>query len=211
MSYYPILIDWQGVPCLIAGGGAVALHKAEVLCAKGADVTVVAPKACPQLSALPVTVHLRAVTAEDVTGKRLVIDATGDDEAQRMLLDVCRVQGIPFNSACRVGEGTAIFPAVRQKGRTTVAVSTMGASPAACALLRDELAARIPETMDAILDNMAALRPLSREWFDDQLTRKRFLHRCLDEMLKRGRPLDPEETEALRREITDKKTEENEP
>ena len=211
MSYYPILIDWQGVPCLIAGGGAVALHKAEVLCAKGADVTVVAPKACPQLSALPVTVHLRAVTAEDVTGKRLVIDATGDDEAQRMLLDVCRVQGIPFNSACRVGEGTAIFPAVRQKGRTTVAVSTMGASPVACALLRDELAARIPETMDAILDNMAALRPLSREWFDDQLTRKRFLHSCLDEMLKRGRPLDPEETEALRREITDKKTEENEP
>lgn len=211
MSYYPILIDWQGVPCLIAGGGAVALHKAEVLCANGADVTVVAPEACPQLYALPVTVHLRAVTAEDVTGKRLVIDATGDAEAQRLLTDVCRAQGILFNSACRVGEGTAIFPAVKQTGRTMLAVSTLGASPAACALLRDELASHIPDTMDAILENMAALRPLSREWFDDQRTRKRFLQRCLDEMLMRGRPLDPEETETLRRENIDEKPEENEP
>ena len=210
MSFYPILLDWQGVPCLIAGGGAIALHKAELLCAHGADVTVVAPMICPELSDLPVTVYRRKVPAEDVTGKRLVIDATGSGEAERMLRDACRWQGIPFNSACRVGDGTAVFPAVHQTGRTVVAVSTLGASPAACTRLRDELAAHVPEEMDAILDGMAALRPLSREWFDDQPTRRRFLHRCLDKMLKNGKPLDPEETNVLRQEIINTTAEERE-
>lgn len=201
MSFYPILLDWQGVPCLIAGGGAIALHKAELLCAHGADVTVAAPVVCPELSALPVTVHRRSVTAEDVIGKHLVIDATGNEEAEQLLRDACRVAHVPFNSACRVGDGTAIFPAVHQTGRTVVAVSTLGASPAACTRLRDQLAAHVPEEMDEILDGMAALRPLSRAWFDDQPVRKRFLHRCLDEMLKNGRPLAPEETEVIRQEI----------
>ena len=206
MSFYPILLDWQGIPCLIAGGSAIALHKAELLCAHGADVTVVAPAVCPELSALPVTVHRRSVTAEDVIGKRLVIDATGDEGAEELLRDACRAYGIPFNSACRVGDGTAVFPAVHETGRTVVAVSTLGASPAACTRLRDELAAHVPEEMDEILDGMEALRPLSRAWFDDQPTRKRFLHRCLDEMLKKGRPLAPKETEVLRQEIIKEKT-----
>ncbi len=208
MAFYPILIDWQGVPCLVAGGGAVARHKAEVLCASGADVTVVAPEICPQLAALPVTVIRRAVEAKDTDDKRLVVDATGSIEAERMLREACRERGVFFNSACRVGEGTAIFPAVKQQGRTTVAVSTLGASPAACALLRDELAAHVPETMDTVLEGMATLRPLSRQWFDDQKTRKAFLHRCLNAMLKKERPLDPEETEVIRQEIINDKTKE---
>ena len=210
MSFYPILLDWQGVPCLIAGGGAIALHKAKLLCAHGADVTVVSPVVCPELASLPVTVHRRRVRAEDVADKRLVIDATGDDEAEQLLSAACRARRIPFNSACRVGDGTAVFPAVHQTGRTVVAVSTLGASPAACTRLRDELAAHVPEEMDAILEAMAELRPLSRAWFDDQPTRKRFLHRCLDEMLKNGRPLDPEETNVLRQEIINTTAEERE-
>jgi len=208
VSFYPILLDWQGVPCLIAGGGAIALHKAELLCAHGADVTVVAPAICPELLALPVTVCRRKVTAEDVAGRFLVVDATGDEGAERMLREACLAGRIPFNSACRVGDGTAMFPAVHRTGRTVVAVSTLGASPAACTRLRDELAAHVPEEMDAILDGMAALRPLSRAWFDDQGARKRFLHRCLDEMLQKGRPLDPEEMGILRQEIIEKRAEE---
>ena len=200
MSFFPLVIDWQDLPCLIAGGGAVALHKAELLCAHGADVTVAAPVVCPELRALPVRILERPVTAEDVEGKRLVVDATGSGEAEALLSSACRERRIPFNSACRVGDGTAIFPAVRQKGRTVVAVSTLGASPAACAWLRDELAARVPEEMDAILDAMAALRPLSRQWFSDQRDRKRFLRLGLSAMLKTGRPLAEEDLASLRRE-----------
>ena len=201
MGFYPLLIDLQGLPCLVAGGGALAKHKVELLVGQGAAVTVVAPEISPEIRALPVAAAERRVRAEDAEGKALVVDATGDADAERLLREACRRMHIPFNSACRLGDGTAVFPAVHQTGRTVVAVSTLGASPAACTRLRDQLAAHVPEEMDAILDGMAALRPLSRHWFDNQGARKRFLHRCLDEMLKQGRPLAPEETEVLRQEI----------
>lgn len=201
MALYPILIDWQDMPCLVAGGGTLALHKAALLCAQGAAVTVVAPDVCRSILALPVTVHRRTVTAEDVEGRLLVVDATGDTAAEKLLREACLARNIPFNSACRGEDTTAVFPAVHRQGRTVVAVSSTGASPAASARLRDALAEHVPAQMDEILDCMAALRPLSRAYFDHQPTRRRFLHRCLDAMLTNGRPLAPEEIEALRQAI----------
>ena len=188
MAYYPILIDWQDVPCLVAGGGSLALHKAELLTQQGADVTVVAPEVCEEIRALPVNVQLRRVTAEDAA-------------AQKLLSQSCRSLRIPFNSACKADDGTAIFPAVHKKGRTVVAVSSLGGSPAASARLRDRLAEDVPAEMDAILDRMADLRPLSREWFASQPDRKTFLHRCLDAMLASGRPLNDEEIREIRMSI----------
>ena len=76
MAFFPVLIDWDGLPCLVAGGGRLALHKAALLTEQGAAVTVVAPKICEEVLALPVTPVLRRVTEEDVLGKALVIDAT---------------------------------------------------------------------------------------------------------------------------------------
>ena len=201
MAYYPILIDWQDVPCLVAGGGSLALHKAELLAQQGADVTVVAPEVSEEIRALPVNVQLRRVTEEDVRSKALVIDATGDAAAQKLLSQSCRSLRIPFNSACKADDGTAIFPAVHKKGRTIVAVASLGGSPAASARLRDRLAEDVPAEMDAILDRMADLRPLSREWFASQPDRKTFLHRCLDDMLASGRPLNDEEIREIRMSI----------
>ena len=193
MAFFPVFLEWEDVPCLIAGGGPVALHKAELLCSQGADVTVVAPTICSELLALPVRVYLRKVTKEDVSGKCLVVDATGDADTAMLLQTVCREQHIPFNSASRAEGGTVVFPAVYQEGRTMLAVSSLGASPAASALLRDLLAEHIPACMDEILDAMAELRTFSRETFDTQPARSQFLHRCLNEMMRQQRALRLEE------------------
>ena len=168
---------------------------------QGADVTVIAPEVCQELAALPVQCLRRTVTAEDVAHHSLVVDATGDPAAQRLLSEACRARRIPFNSACRVDDGSAIFPAVHRQGRTVLAVSTLGASPIVSTHLRDALATHVPEGMDAILDTMAALRPRSREAFEDQSQRREFLRRCLDEMLSLARPLTEAETDELIQEI----------
>ena len=189
MAFYPILIEWQGAPCLIAGGGRIALHKAELFCAHGADVTVIAPELCPEILALPVRTEKRPVRAEDAEGMLLVVDATGSPEAEAVLRPVCGERHIPFICAGHGEACSAILPAVFRKGRTVVAVSSAGASPAASARLRDYLAGQVPEKMDEILDAMAALRPLSHRFFAEQPTRRRFLHRCLDRMLTENRSL----------------------
>ena len=85
MSFFPILLDFDGLPCLVAGGGRLGLHKAKLLLEQGADVTVIAPEICPELAALPVQCLCRTVTAEDVAHHSLVVDATGDPAAQRLL------------------------------------------------------------------------------------------------------------------------------
>ena len=193
MAYYPLLIQMEDLPCLIAGGGAIALHKAEVLLAQGARVTVVSPEVLPELEALPVTVCCRRVAAGDVRGMTLVVDATGDSEAQALLERTCAGEGILFDSACKVGAGSVIFPAVYRQGRTVLAVSSQGASPAASAWLRDALAAHVPERMDEILEQMARLRPLSREKLSRQEDRRAFLHACLEAMLRTGGPLEEKE------------------
>ena len=197
MSFFPILLDLDGLPCLVAGGGRLGLRKAKLLLENGADVTVIAPEICSELVSLRVKCLRRTVAAEDVADYSLVVDATGDAAAQRLLSEACLTKRIPFNSACRVDDGSAIFPAVHRKGRTVLAVSTLGASPIVSTRLRDDLAAHVPEQIDAITDAMAALRPRSRASFADQSQRRDFLRRCLDEMLTLGRPLSEAETNAI--------------
>ena len=204
MAFFPILLELKDAPCLVAGGGRLGLHKARLLLENGADVTVIAPEVCPELAALPVTLLKRPVTAADVRGMLLVVDATGDSAAEALLSEACKAAHIPFNSACRVDDGSAIFPAVYRQGRTVLAVSSLGASPIASARLRDALAEKVPEDMDAILDAMSALRPRSREAIEDQSQRRAFLRRCLDEMLSLSRPLTGAETDAILHEIKEK-------
>ena len=197
MAFFPILIDLQGAPCLVAGGGALALHKVRLLLEQGAAVCVVAPEICPELAELPVELRRRKVTAEDAAGMCLVVDATGDAEAEAALAPMCRSAHIPYNCAGHGAACTAIFPAVHRQGHVTLAVSSLGASPAASAWLRDALAAYVPEEMDAILEEMECLRGFSREHLSEQPIRRRFLHRCLDAMLAQKAPLHPGQREEL--------------
>ena len=204
MSYYPILLELSGAPCLIAGGGALGLRKAKTLLDCGAEVTVADPDPCSELADLPITLLRRKASPEDVEGMLLVVDATGSEEARRMLSRACKEKQILFNSACGGEKGTAVFPAVAQRGRTVLAVSSQGASPLVSAYLRDTLATRIPEGIDAILDAMAAIRPRARAEFADQQSRGDFLHRCLQRMLDLARPLYEGELEAVLRGMKEK-------
>ena len=52
MAYFPMFVELEGRPCLIVGGGAVALRKARRLLPYGPCLTVVAQSFVPELEAL---------------------------------------------------------------------------------------------------------------------------------------------------------------
>lgn len=52
MAYFPMFVELEGRPCLIVGGGAVALRKARKLLPYGPCLTVVAQSFVPELEAL---------------------------------------------------------------------------------------------------------------------------------------------------------------
>ena len=56
---YPAMLDLKNKKCVIIGGGKVAVRKALPLIEAGADLTVIAPEADPQLLALAKTSLLR--------------------------------------------------------------------------------------------------------------------------------------------------------
>ena len=205
MALYPVLIEFEGAPVLVAGGGKIALHNAELFSGLGADVAVVAPEICPEIYRLSVRTEQRCVRAEDAEGKVLVVDATGDPGAQNVLSEACRASHTPYICAGQGDLCTAMLPAVYRKGRTLLAVSSTGASPAASAWLRDRLAEEVPESMDGILDMMAKARRISREAFELQSVRSRYLHACLDEMLRLRRPLSEDEELQIRQSVNDNK------
>ena len=195
MAFLPVLIDMEGMPCLVAGGGKIALHKAEKLLEHGAVVIVAAPEICPEIAALPVKTVRRRAAASDCRGMALVADATGDRASEKLLSDACRNMHIPYICAGNGELCTAILPAVYSSGRTVVAVSSKGASPAASAWLRDLLAENIPENMDAVLDRMAEIRALAKARLDTQPVRRAFMRSCLEKMTQTGDIISDTETE----------------
>ena len=79
MAYFPMFVELEGRPCLIVGGGAVALRKARKLLPYGPCLTVVAQSFVPELEALEgAALYRRAFRPRDVEGQALVVAATGD-------------------------------------------------------------------------------------------------------------------------------------
>ena len=50
MGCYPIVLELEGRPCLVVGGGAVAERKVEALLEAEARVTVMSPTVTPHLA-----------------------------------------------------------------------------------------------------------------------------------------------------------------
>jgi siroheme synthase-like protein len=132
-----------GRNCLVVGGGEIGLEKVEGLLACGADVTLVAPDAVPELqgyaSESSIAWERRPYEAADLEGKFMAIAATNvsetnigvyeDAERRAMLVNVVDVPPL-----CNF-----ILPAIVRTGPLAIAISTAGASPALAKRMKREI------------------------------------------------------------------------
>lgn len=160
MGWFPFFIQLEGAHGLLVGGGRVALRKAEKLLPFGAQLTVVAPCICPPLAALPgLTLCRRAFADSDLSpAPDFVIAATGDRALDRRIAALCRTRRILVNVVDDPAACGFYFPALVQRGRLCIGISTGGASPTAAAWLRQKIEALLPPGFDGILDRLAARR-----------------------------------------------------
>jgi siroheme synthase-like protein len=171
---YPVNLVVDGRPCLVVGGGPVALHKVRGLVEAGARVTVVAPELDPGILELAERGAAAAEAAEaghgDVVGEarpyrrgeaasyRLVVAATGDTSLNQQVYDDAEAGGVWINSADDPERCTVTLPARLRQGRLSVTVSTAGHSPAVAAWLRDRLAANLGPEYDQLIGLLAEER-----------------------------------------------------
>ncbi|MDP9020389.1 MAG: bifunctional precorrin-2 dehydrogenase/sirohydrochlorin ferrochelatase [Actinomycetota bacterium] len=133
---YPVFLTVSGRRCLVVGGGAVALRRAEGLVAAGASVRVVAPRVLQLLRELhDVTVEERPYRRGEAAGHWLVVAATDDPAVNRAVADDGEAAGVWVNRVDDAAAGSFTVPAVARRGPVTVAVTTGGRSPSLAAWL----------------------------------------------------------------------------
>lgn len=181
MAYFPFFVDLTERTGLLVGGGTVALRKAEKLLPYGPALTVIAPVICPELAALPVRCCLRAFTEADLqspgSGQApgFVVAATDDRALNRRVAALCHAQRIPVNVVDDPAACSFLFPALVQRGRLSVGISTGGASPTAAIWLKRQIEALLPPHFATLLDHLDEMRPKVKAACPDAAARAKVL------------------------------------
>ena len=157
---FPVNLNLTGRPCLLVGGGRIALRKAQQLLACEADLTVLAPEILPDFAVLGVRMVEREYRHGDLAAYRLVVTATGNVTVDQQIFNEAEALGIWVNSADDPERCSFTLPAVVRQGSVMVTVSTGGASPALSSWLRAELERVIGPEFAEIAAELAARRAM---------------------------------------------------
>lgn len=156
---YPLMLDLEGRPCLVVGGGAVATRKVLGLLAAGARVTVRAPELSAPLAELASAgrirhddgAYLALGVAPDGRSWSLVFAATDDVAVNQRVVADADAAGAWANDASDPTGGPAAVPASWHEGPVTLAVSTSGVHPGAARWLCDQASVAVtPEALAAL-------------------------------------------------------------
>ena len=124
---YPAMLDLKNKKCVIIGGGKVAVRKALPLIEAGADLTVIAPAADPQLLTLAKTgllqLELRAYADNDLIDAFVTIAATDDFHINRK---IAAAAPCLCNVVTEPSLGNFSVPSTVKNGALTFTLSTGG-------------------------------------------------------------------------------------
>ncbi len=151
LARLPVFFALAGKRVVIAGGGAGAAWKAELLSACGAQVEVFAPAPCAELHMLAadppggaISIHARGWAVDDLPGTALAVgDCAEEGEAARFAA-AARVAGAPVNVIDKPGFCDFAFGAIVNRSPLVIGISTAGAAPVLGQAIRTRLEAVLP-------------------------------------------------------------------
>jgi precorrin-2 dehydrogenase / sirohydrochlorin ferrochelatase len=143
--FYIACLKLRGRRCLVIGGGAMGLEKAEGLLACDGDVTVIAPDAGPELEALAAEGSIRwerreYAGAEDLESVFIVIACTDSTDTNIRIYEDAEQRAMLVNIVDVPPLCNFILPAILRTGPLAIAISTAGASPALAKRIRNQIA-----------------------------------------------------------------------
>ena len=131
--YFPLLLNIKNYPCLVVGGGKVALRKVTSLLNFRIKVTVLAPKLCEPLLELQrkrkIKVIKKVYSKEYLNNFKIVFCATDNPKINKMVRKDCTEKNILLNVADIPELCDFILPAIVKRGDLTISVSSQGKAP----------------------------------------------------------------------------------
>jgi uroporphyrin-III C-methyltransferase/precorrin-2 dehydrogenase/sirohydrochlorin ferrochelatase len=141
--YFPVSLHLEDRACVVLGGGALAVEKAEGLLLAGARVTVIAADVDPKLRRAAADGRLALVerdyAAGDLADAWLAIDASGSDAINAASRREAEERRVLLNVVDRAPLCDWIAPAIVRRGPLQVSISTSGESPFLASALRRRL------------------------------------------------------------------------
>ena len=197
MAYFPMFVQLEGRPCLVVGGGRVALRKARALRDFGALVTVVADEILEDIKRMEGVVWREGhFCPADLKGQALVVAAMDEKEKNHRVSVLCRERKIPVNAVDQIEDCDFIFPAYVKQGEVVAAFSSGGQSPAVAQYLKGRMEPEMTETLGELAVQLGKARERVKR-MEPAGVRKGIYEEILRRGLEFGRPLSREELEEI--------------
>lgn len=183
MEYLPLFYSVKLQPCLLVGGGEVALRKAQSLVRSQAVVHVVAPEIESELESLVIAhggrCQHRAFAREDIADYRLVIAATDDESVNQSVSEAALAKGCLINVVDNPKLSNFITPAVIDRSPLVVAISSGGEAPVLARQLRARIESMVPASYGKLAELAGRFRERVKEVFKSPRQRMRFWENAL--------------------------------
>lgn len=159
---YPINLILDDKPCVVIGGGHVALRKVKALLEAKAKVTVISPMLVNELKTMAqnhqITWQKKYYETGDLNGFELVICAVGEDNASQQIYTDAHKARILINVVDKLPLCDFALPAKIRRGNLLITFSTNGKSPALSRYLRCKMEKEFDDTYALWLDRLSVLR-----------------------------------------------------
>jgi len=178
MDHLPVFINLRQKPCLVVGGGDIALRKVNLLLKAQAKIKCISPEFCSGLIDLSRKNTLNLIEkrfeSTDIDNQSVIIAATDDNKINAMVSSLAHELGIPVNVVDSPDLSSFIMPSIVDRSPIVIAISSAGKAPVLARIIRAKLETIIPSAYGNLAEIAGEYRQKVKQRFVNLKDRRKF-------------------------------------
>ena len=178
MDHLPIFINVRQNPCLVIGGGDIALRKINLLIKAQAKVDCLSPLFCEGITNLSqngdVNFIQKRFESDDIKDYAIIIASTDDSSVNALISKSAKKARIPVNVVDSPELSSFIMPSIVDRSPVIIAVSSAGRAPVLARIIRAKLETVIPSAYGVLAEIAGEYRQKVKDRFSKIKDRRAF-------------------------------------
>ena len=178
MDHLPIFINVRQNPCLVIGGGDIALRKINLLIKAQAKVDCLSPLFCEGITNLSqngdVNLIQKRFESDDIKDYAIIIASTDDSSVNALISKSAKEARIPVNVVDSPELSSFIMPSIVDRSPVIIAVSSAGRAPVLARIIRAKLETIIPSAYGVLAEIAGEYRQKVKDRFSKIKDRRAF-------------------------------------
>ena len=178
MDHLPIFINVRQNPCLVIGGGDIALRKINLLIKAQAKVDCLSPLFCEGITNLSqngdVNLIQKRFESDDIKDYAIIIASTDDSSVNAIISKSAKKARIPVNVVDSPELSSFIMPSIVDRSPVIIAVSSAGRAPVLARIIRAKLETVIPSAYGVLAEIAGEYRQKVKDRFSKIKDRRAF-------------------------------------